>query len=120
MLEIYHNPRCSKSRQALALLESANIAHRVRLYLKDSPSFDELKAILQALGDNFPLAVRSKDAGWKELAAGINDKDLNQLCELLCANIRYLQRPLAVFDDGSVVIGRPPEDIAAAAAKVAR
>ena len=50
MIEIWHNPRCSKSRQALAILEAKGVAHQVRLYLKDVPSEAELRTALKALG----------------------------------------------------------------------
>ncbi|HBS51192.1 MAG TPA: arsenate reductase (glutaredoxin) [Rhodobacteraceae bacterium] len=110
MIELWHNPRCSKSRAALALLEERGAEVRVRLYLKDAPMGDELTAARAALGN--PPAIemmRSGDKLFKELGLSKADPD-EALIAAMAAHPPLIERPLAL-KDGRAVIGRPPERV---------
>ncbi|SLN63579.1 Arsenate reductase [Pseudoruegeria aquimaris] len=108
---IWHNPRCSKSCQALALLEEAGHAPEVRLYLKDGPTAAELDALQAALGLPLLAMMRVKDAAFKEagLTAGSAEADLRAA---LLANPALLERPIVVAGE-KAAIGRPPENVLA-------
>ncbi|MEM7568490.1 MAG: arsenate reductase (glutaredoxin) [Pseudomonadota bacterium] len=108
MTIIWHNPRCSKSRQTLALLEERGLTPTIRKYLEDAPSEQELKAALAALGKTAVEITRVKDSGYKELADGVTTED--QHIALLAANPKYIERPI-VFHDGKAALGRPPEAV---------
>lgn len=107
-LTLYHHPRCSKSRQALALLEERGVPVEVRRYLDAPLSADELRALIARL-DGAPSAlVRRQEAEWKALNADASDAE--QVILAIVAHPRIMERPIA--DDGRrAVIGRPPEDI---------
>ena len=106
VIEILHNPRCSKSRQALALLEKSGHEYRIIDYLKTPPTFIELKEILKKLKMKPEGILRKKEA--KD--AKIGDLSGNELLKAICKNPRALQRPIVVTAD-KAVIGRPPEAI---------
>lgn len=108
MITLFHNPRCSKSRQALTLLEERGADVRVRRYLDAPLDEAELRDLLARLdADGRPL-VRTNEAEWKALGADITDPD--QVIRAIVAHPRIMQRPIA--DDGErAVIGRPPEDV---------
>ena len=101
-MRFYHNPRCSKSRQALALLEERNVELDIVRYL-DVGIVKEDLALLASLDG----IVRKKEAG-AEAMAGLHSKD--DVMALLKANPKVLERPVLVAN-GQAVIGRPPEDI---------
>ena len=103
---IFHNPRCSKSRQALALLEEAGITPTIRLYLEDAPHKQEIADLLVKL--DMPLAslLRTGEALYKEHFGGVEDEEA--LLDLLAAYPKVLERPIIVKGDRAV-IGRPPE-----------
>lgn len=107
-LTLWHNPRCSKSRAALALLEERGISHQIRLYLKEPPDVAELAALLVRLGKPPRDLIRRGEAIYKELSlAGADDA---ALIAAMVANPVLIERP--ILDDGSrAVIGRPPETI---------
>ena len=106
---IWHNPRCSKSRNALALLEEKGVEVEVVKYLDTPPSRVELVAVLQMLGLSAKGLMRSKEAIYKEL--GIKDiTDENTLINLMVANPKLIERPI-VIKDGKAAIGRPIENI---------
>lgn len=109
MITLWHNPRCSKSRQALALLEEAGAEVELRLYLKDAPDLAEVKALKDALDLPLIKMMRTGEKVFKE--AGI-DKDVSDeaLLSLIVANPILIERPVAVRDS-KAVIGRPPEDV---------
>lgn len=104
---IYHNPRCSKSRETLRLIEERGIHPQVVEYLKQPPSAAELKAILGKLGLAARDILRPKEA--KD--AGI-DPSLpeDQLIEALVNNPVAIERPIVVSDRGAA-LGRPPEKV---------
>ncbi|WP_275287664.1 ArsC/Spx/MgsR family protein [Halomonas elongata] len=108
MLTLLHNPRCSKSRQALALLEEHGADVRVRRYLDDPLDEKELRALMSRLDADGTALVRTNEAEWKALHADLEDPD--QVVHAILAHPKILQRPIA--DDGQrAVIGRPPEDV---------
>lgn len=104
---IYHNPKCSKSRQTLALIEEKGITPEVVLYLDETPGPEAFKAILDKLGMQASDILRSKEA--KE--AGLSkDMDEATLIAGLLANPRAIERPIVVKGDRAV-LGRPPENV---------
>ena len=107
---IYHNPRCSKSRQTLALLEERGIAPRVVDYLKTPPSAAELKTILKQLGLRPRDLMRKGEPLYAEL--GLKDRDLDDdaLIALMVANPLLIERPIVV-SGGKAALGRPPESV---------
>ena len=106
MFSIYHNPRCSKSRQALSLLEEKGISPEVILYLEKTPSKEELKEILQKLGISADKLLRKNEADYKAHIKGVIDED--KLIELMRAYPKVIERPIIIKGDRAV-IGRPPE-----------
>lgn len=107
---IYHNPRCSKSRQALSLLEEAGVETQVVRYLENPPSAEELEAILTKLGLEPLDVMRQKDDLFKEL--GLAGKSLTRAegIRLLAEHPALLERPIVVRGDRAVV-ARPPEKV---------
>ncbi|MEZ7495713.1 arsenate reductase (glutaredoxin) [Leeuwenhoekiella aequorea] len=109
MLKIYHNPRCSKSRQGLALLEESGKEFDVIKYLDNTPSYLELAAIIGKLGIKPIELVRKGETIWKEKYKNENFSD-KELIELMVQNPKLIERPIVVLDN-EAVIGRPPENI---------
>jgi len=107
-LTLFHNPRCSKSRQALALLEERGASFTVRRYLDEPLGADELRGLIDRLDGGHAALVRHKEAEWKAL--GADAADIEQVISAIVAHPRIMERPIA--DDGRrAMIGRPPEDI---------
>lgn len=107
---IYHNPRCSKSRQTLALLEENNIEPEVVLYLDHTPTADELAAIIQKLGINARDLLRKGEQDYKD--NGLADTGLSD-DKLIAAMIKFpklIERPIVV-KGSQAVLGRPPENV---------
>lgn len=109
-VKIYHNPRCSKSRQTLHILQEKGVDAEVIEYLKQPPSRAELVEILQALGLTPRELMRQGEAEYKE--AGLDNPSLSddQLIQAMLEHPRLIQRPIVV-KGGQVVIGRPPERV---------
>jgi len=109
--EIYHNPRCSKSRAALQLLEENGVEPVVRLYLEQAPSAKELKSVLKLLGLSARELLRKGEDEYKELK--LADKSLSdaQLIEAMIEHPRLIERPIVIRDGKAAKIGRPPEDV---------
>jgi arsenate reductase len=107
-LSIYHNPRCSKSREALALLQARGLQPRVVEYLKTPPSLAELQALLKLLGLPARELLRSGEEEFQTL--GLADPGLSEpaLLAALAAHPQLLQRPIVVNGERAV-IARPPE-----------
>lgn len=105
---IYHNPRCSKSRETLALLQDKGISPTVVEYLDTPPSVDELRVLLRKLGMAPRDLLRKKEA--KE--AGLDDPSLDDDAVLagMVANPRVIERPIVVKGDVAR-LGRPPEQV---------
>jgi arsenate reductase (glutaredoxin) len=111
MLSIYHNPRCSKSRQTLALIETSGTPVEVILYLETPPPVEELQAILHKLDRPVLEMLRPKETTFKEL--GLSTKDERSDKEWLTLVHEHpilLERPLVV-SERAAVIGRPPENV---------
>lgn len=112
MITLWHNPRCSKSRATLALIEAAGVSVNIRKYLDDVPDVAELNATLIALG--YPSAhqmMRTGEKIFKELGLSAETSDA-ALFAAMAANPNLIERPIA-FKDKRAVIGRPPEAVAA-------
>ncbi|PHS33305.1 MAG: arsenate reductase (glutaredoxin) [Sulfurovum sp.] len=106
---IWHNPRCSKSRNAVTLLEEQGIDAEVVKYLDTPPSKEELVEMLRMLGITARELMRTKEAIYKELGLKeVNDEDA--LIEAMVENPKLIERPI-VIKDGKAAIGRPIENI---------
>lgn len=110
MITIWHNPRCSKSRETLALLNEKGITPEVRLYLDDVPTADELRSALATLGLTAGELVRRKEALFKDL--NLAEASDDQLIDAMVANPKLIERPI-VFANGRAALGRPPENVLA-------
>ena len=107
---IYHNPQCSKSRSAVALLETHGIEFDVVKYLEHAPTERELTKIVKMLGCKPEQIVRKKEKLFKEL--GLDNKQLSdsEWIATLAAHPRLIERPIVVHE-GHAAIGRPTENI---------
>lgn len=108
---IYHNPRCSKSRQALALLEERGISPDVRLYLNEPLDRAEMTALLKRLDMKASQLVRRGEAEFKALKLTDEEHELDWL-DALVDYPKLMERPIVQRGDRAVV-GRPPEDVLA-------
>ncbi|TCP41276.1 arsenate reductase (glutaredoxin) [Rhodovulum marinum] len=106
---IWHNPRCSKSRAALALLEARGISPVVRRYLDAPPSLAELRAARDALGLPVIAMMRPKDKLFRDLGLARDDDD-ETLLAAMAAHPALIERPI-VFAGNRAALGRPPEAI---------
>lgn len=107
---IYHNPRCSKSRQTLQILEDKGIKTTIVEYLKSAPTATELKNILGLLGLEARQLLRKNESAYKE--AGLDDPSLSE-SQIIAAMVEYpilIERPIVVAN-GQARIGRPPESV---------
>jgi arsenate reductase len=109
MTTLYHNPRCSKSRQALEILEEAKESVEIVLYLKESLSEAALKKIVKLLGISAKDLVRKNEAIWKEHYKG---KDLTEanIITAMHDHPKLIERPIAIKNERAI-IGRPPKDV---------
>ena len=108
---IYHNPRCSKSRETLALLEEQGVSPKVVKYLEETPSIDELKALFSQLGfDSVRDMIRVKEAEYKEQNLGDNSVTDEQLFEAMVQTPKLIERPI-VSHNNQAKIGRPPVQV---------
>lgn len=111
-ITILHNPRCSKSRETLALLQTKSDDINVIEYLKNTPSADEISNILSLLGLTARQLMRTKENEYKEL--GLNNINLTetQLIDAMVKTPKLIERPI-VLSNGKAAIGRPPENVLA-------
>lgn len=106
---IYHNPRCSKSRQTLALLQENGVEPTIVEYLKTPPNAAELQSLLTKLELSADELLRKKETVYKELGlAGVSDNDA--LIAAMINNPKLIERPIVVKGD-KAAIGRPPESV---------
>jgi arsenate reductase len=106
---LYHNPRCSKSRQALALLEDAGIEPRIIEYLKTPPSAAEVENLIRLLGIEPHALLRTKEEPYARL--GLTPKSsAKEIARAVAKEPILLERPIAVAGK-KAVIGRPPERV---------
>lgn len=108
-ITVFHNPRCSKSRAALALLQEKGIEPQVIEYLKTPPTRAELLALLQKLGVEAEQIVRKGEDVYKQHYSG-KSMSREQWLDALVAHPILLERPIAVKGNRAV-IGRPPENV---------
>lgn len=106
---IYHNPRCSKSRQTLALLRAKGIEPEVVEYLNHPPTVEELKHVIRLLDIEPHDILRTKEAPYKELALS-HDSSPDDVAKAISAHPILLERPIVVVGR-KAVIGRPPEKV---------
>jgi len=111
-VKIYHNPRCTKSRETLQLLEAKGIKPDVVEYLKNPPTAAELQDILHKLGIKPRDLMRTKEPEYKE--NGLDDKSLSdsELIEAMVRIPKLIERPIVLAND-KAAIGRPPEAVLA-------
>lgn len=107
---IYHNPRCSKSRQTLALLEERGVKPQIIEYLKRPPDAATLKALLRLLGLEPRELMRKKEAAYKELRLGDPGLSEDHLIQAMVENPILIERPIVVSGK-SAALGRPPEAV---------
>jgi arsenate reductase len=109
-LTIYHNPRCTKSRQTLALIEEAGIKPDIVLYLDTPPSEAELDKILRILDLEPQELMRKNESMYSEL--GLADKKLSrrEAIKLMVEHPKLIERPIVVKGN-KAILGRPPENV---------
>lgn len=107
---IFHNPKCSKSRQTLALLEEKGISPTIVEYLKDVPSIATLSEILSLLGREPRELMRRKEKEYSENNLADDSLTRDQLIQAMHDFPRLIERPI-VLANGKAAVGRPPEDV---------
>ena len=110
MVTIYHNPRCSKSRQTLGLIEAQGISPEIMLYLDTPLSATDIKDLLKKLGIEARALLRKGEDAYK--AANLKDKNLTeaQLIAAMVEHPKLIERPIVVKGD-KAILGRPPENV---------
>lgn len=106
-MKIYHNPRCGKSREGLAILQESKLPFEIINYIETPLSTAELTEIIKLLGIPPIDLVRKNEAIWKENYKGKNLSD-SEIIAAMAANPKLIERPI-VINSGKAVIGRPPE-----------
>ena len=108
-ITFYHNPRCSKSRTALGLLQAEGIEPTIVRYLDEGLTVDTLSRLIDLLGGDEHMLLRKKEAAYQE--AGLSpESDRKTIIHAICEHPILLERPVAVCGD-KAVIGRPPENV---------
>ena len=107
---LYHNPRCSKSRQTLALLRDRGVEPRVVEYLKTPLDADGLRQLVAMLGGSARDLVRTGEDEYRQLGLKVPDLDDARLLDAIADHPRLMQRPVVVAG-GRARIGRPPESV---------
>lgn len=110
MLQILHNPRCSKSRQTLKLIEDAGVTPEIILYLENPLGRDELMSLIAKLNlSSARDVIRKGEKEYKELGLKAETSE-TKLVEALAGHPRLLERPI-VIQGSKAIIGRPPENV---------
>ncbi len=109
MIKIYHNPRCTKSRQGLEVVQKSGEQFEVVKYLENIPTKDELRQVLGYLNMPAENLVRKNEVVWKENYRGKNLSE-EEILDAMIANPKLIERPIVVRDNRAV-IGRPTEKI---------
>lgn len=110
MWTIYHNPRCSKSRQTLQLLQDNQIEPEVVLYLETPPDAATLKSLLKKLRISARDLLRKGEDAYRELNLGDASLGEDALIAAMVADPKLIERPIVVKDE-TAVLGRPPENV---------
>jgi len=108
--QIWHNPRCSKSRATLVVLEQNGITPEIILYLETPPSVEALTQAIRQLDINARDLLRKGEDAYKELNLKNQDLSDQQLIEAMASHPKLIERPI-VFHNDSARIGRPPEQV---------
>ena len=108
-LTIYHNPRCSKSRQTLDLIRGTGVEPEIVLYLEDVPSSADLNDALKMVGMKPQELLRRGEPAFKEHFKDVNEIDDQEIIERMRRYPKVIERPI-VINEGKAVIGRPPEN----------
>ncbi len=111
-MKIYHNPRCSKSRETLKLIQAAGLEPDIVLYLQEPPSKIELNAILSKLGMSARALMRQGEDAYKDNNLADENLTESQLVEFMIKYPKLIERPIVVKGD-QAIIGRPPENVTA-------
>lgn len=109
---IFHNPRCSKSRQTLELLNEQGIEPEIIRYLETPPTAEELGNILDMLGCQPRELMRTKETEYKELGLDNADLTREQLLQAMSEHPKLIERPIVVRNN-KAALGRPPENVLA-------
>jgi len=109
MIKIYHNPRCSKSREGLEILEKSGKEFETIKYLEDIPSKEELRRLIKLLGIEPEELIRKNEAIWKEKFKGKN-LSANKIIDAMILYPKLIERPIVIHGN-KAVIGRPPKKI---------
>lgn len=109
MIKIYHNPRCSKSRQTLELLKAQGIDPEIELYLDNPPSAEKLTDLLVKLSIAADQLVRKNEVYYKENLKGLELNE-HQLIKAMIQNPKLIERPIVVAGERAA-LGRPPEAV---------
>ncbi len=110
-IKIYHNPRCSKSRQTLQILQDHDYEPEIIEYLTTPPTKDELKTILAAFDMQPRDLMRKKETEYKENNLGNESLTSDQLIDAMLKYPRLIERPIVVTSTGKFALGRPPENV---------
>ena len=110
-VKIFHNPRCSKSRNTFALLEENGVEVDVVDYLKNPPSKSELKKILKLLGMKPRELMRKNEDEYKAQNLGDESLSDDDLINAMLETPKLIERPIVIVDDKKAAIGRPPESV---------
>lgn len=108
---IYHNPRCSKSRQTLQLLQEKDLQAKVVEYLKDPPGRETLERILAQLHMQPRELMRKNETVYKQLNLDDPSLDRDALISAMLAHPILIERPIVIVDGEKVALGRPPENV---------
>lgn len=108
-MKIYHNPRCSKSRQTLEILIKKNADFEIVEYLKKKLSITDLEEIIAKLEINTIELVRKNESVWKEKFKGRNLSD-KEIIQAMIDNPKIIERPIVV-NGNKAILGRPPENV---------
>ena len=107
-MQIFHNPRCSKSRETLNIIIENNIKHNINLYLENPLSVEEIRIIIKKLDTTANNIIRKNEEIYKKL--NLKDADEETLIKKISENPILLERPIVVKGN-KAIIGRPPENV---------
>lgn len=109
-ITIWHNPRCSKSRQTLELLQKKGVKPAIREYLKEPPSKAEVETLIDLVGGDPAALIRDGEAEFKALGKRKSELGRNEIAKAIASHPILLQRPIVVAGKRAA-IGRPPEAV---------
>lgn len=110
VVEIYHNPRCTSSRNTLQLLEKKGLKLKIRLYLEDHPTQQELEMVVKKLQISAIVLLRKKEEIYKQLVARHGEPTEKKAIEWMVQHPILIERPI-VISGSNARIGRPPEAV---------